>query len=220
MALARALRASGDDDSACLELGAAKATFERIGAARDARAAALALGGETVATSGTAERVTRTFLFTDIVRSTELIRVIGDEAWQDLIRWHDDALRSLVAEHRGEEIRHQGDGLVVSFATPEEAVAAAIAIQRKLAEHRRTHGFAPAVRIGMHRAEATKRGLDYAGVGVHAAARVGALAGDGEILVTRETLEGGTTAFATGDPRTVTLKGIDGSVEVLPVVWR
>jgi len=220
MALARALRASGDDDSACLELGAAKATFERIGAARDARAAALALGGETVATSGTAERVTRTFLFTDIVRSTELIRVIGDEAWQDLIRWHDDALRSLVAEHRGEEIRHQGDGLVVSFATPEEAVAAAIAIQRKLAEHRRTHGFAPAVRIGMHRAEATKRGLDYAGVGVHAAARVGALAGDGEILVTRETLAGGTTAFATGDPRTVTLKGIDGSVEVLPVVWR
>ena len=220
MVLARALRASADEDSACLELGAAKATFERIGAARDARAAAAALGTEALATSGTPERVTRTFLFTDIVRSTELIRVIGDEAWQDLIRWHDEVLRSVIAEHRGEEIRHQGDGLVVSFGPPEDAVAAAVAIQRRLAEHRKTHGFAPAVRIGVHRAEATKRGLDYAGVGVHAAARVGALAGDGEILITQETIEGSPTAFATGDPRAVTLKGIDGSVEVLPIVWR
>ncbi len=221
MLLAQALRASGDEDGARLEVGAAKATFERIGSAREARAAAAALGGEAAPVApGGAERVTRTFLFTDIVRSTELIKVIGDEAWQDLIRWHDDALRSVIAEHRGEEIRHQGDGLVVSFTTPEEAIAAAVAIQRRLAEHRRAHGFAPAVRIGMHRAEATKRGLDYAGVGVHAAARVGALAGDGEILVTRDMLKGSTTAFATGDPRMVTLKGIDGSVEVLPIVWR
>lgn len=220
MLLAQSLRDAGDEDGARLELGAAKATFERIGAARDARAAAAALGGETAAPSGAAERVTRTFLFTDIVRSTELIRVIGDEAWQDLIRWHDEALRSLIAEHRGEEIRHQGDGLVVSFAAPEDAIAAAVAIQRRLAEHRRSQGFAPAVRIGMHRAEATKRGLDYAGVGVHAAARVGALAGDGEILVTRDTLDGVTTAFPLGDPRTAVLKGIDGSVEVLPILWR
>lgn len=72
----------------------------------------------------------------------------------------------------------------------------------------------------MHQAEATKRGLDYAGVGVHAAARVGALAGDGEILVSRDTLDAANTNVSVGDARTVELKGIEGVVEVLPVVWR
>jgi class 3 adenylate cyclase len=219
--IARARRASDDEDGALLELGAAKATFERIGARRDARAAAVELGQDTetpAAPSGA--RVTRTFLFTDIVGSTSLISVIGDEAWQDLIRWHDDALRVVIAEHSGEEIRHQGDGFVVSFADPERAIACAIAIQRRLAEHRRAHGFAPSVRIGIHRTEATQRGLDYAGVGVHEAARVGALAAEGEILVTRATFDAGASAYQTGEPRTVELKGIDEPVDVLPVIWR
>lgn len=220
--IARACRVSGDEDAARLELNAAKTTFERIGAQRDARAAAALLGegAETSVPASTSPRVARTFFFTDIVSSTNLIGVIGDAAWQDLIRWHDDTLRAVIAEHGGEEIRHQGDGLVVAFDDPARAIDCAIAIQRRLAEHRRAHGFAPAVRIGLHRAEATKRGLDYAGVGVHAAARVGALAGDGEILVTRATLDASARACATGDARTVQLKGIVEPVEVLPIVWR
>jgi class 3 adenylate cyclase len=220
--IARACRVSGDEDAARLELNAAKTTFERIGAQRDARAAAALLGegAETSVPASPAPRVARTFFFTDIVGSTNLIGVIGDAAWQDLIRWHDDTLRAVIAEHGGEEIRHQGDGLVVAFDDPARAIDCAIAIQRRLAEHRRAHGFAPAVRIGLHRAEATKRGLDYAGVGVHAAARVGALAGDGEILVTRATLDASARACATGDARTVQLKGIVEPVEVLPIAWR
>jgi class 3 adenylate cyclase len=218
--LARAARAAGDDERARDEFGAAKAIFERIGARRDARIASGELGEHPELAPSEAPRVTRTFLFTDIVDSTKLIGVIGDDAWQDVIRWHDDALRAIIAEHRGEEIRHQGDGLVVSFADPGPALEAAIAIQRRLAEHRRTHGFAPPVRIGVHQTAATQRGLDYAGVGVHEAARVGALAGGGEILVTRATLDASKQTFATSGARTVELKGIAEPVEVLSVSWR
>jgi len=219
MLIAAAARASGDEDAAKLELASAKATFERIGARRDARLAAEALG-ESGAPGTDEARVTRTFLFTDIVNSTKLIGVIGDAAWADLIRWHDDTLRSIVAEHGGEEIRHQGDGLVVSFDEPGGALDCAIAIQRRLADHRRAHGFAPGVRVGLHETEATQRGLDYAGVGVHQAARVGALAGDGEILITRRALDASGRSCATGEPRTAELKGIAEPVEVLPVIWR
>ena len=218
--IARARRAASDEDTARLELGAAKATFERIGARRDARLAASELGDTEAVTETAGPRVTRTFLFTDIVRSTDLIAAIGDDAWQGVLRWHDQALRAVIAEHGGEEIRHQGDGLVVSFAEPRRAIECAIAIQRRLADHRRTQGFAPGVRIGVHRAEATQRGLDYSGVGVHAAARVGALASDGEILVSRETLEASDGAFAADPPRLVELKGIPEPLEVSAVAWR
>ena len=218
--IARAARAAGDEDTARLELGAAKATFERIGARADARAASAALGDAGATDASTQVHVTRTFLFTDIVNSTSLIGVIGDDAWRDLIRWHDDALRSVVAQHEGEEIRHQGDGLVVSFATPDAALECAVGIQRRLAEHRKANGFAPGVRIGVHQADAIRRGLDYAGVGVHEAARVGALAADGEILVTRATLDSTTRPYLSGEPRTVELKGIAQPVQVLTVAWR
>ena len=220
MLIARAARAAGDEDTARLELGAAKATFERIGARRDARSAAAELGETEAMPAPDEAHVTRTFLFSDIVNSTALIGVIGDDAWRDLIRWHDDSLRRCVAEHSGEEIRHQGDGLVVAFASPDQAVSCAVAIQRKLADHRKTHGFAPPVRIGIHRTDAIPRGLDYAGVGVHEAARVGALAREGEILVTRATLDGSKTSFSAGEPRTVELKGIAMPVEVLTVAWK
>lgn len=220
MLIARASRAAGDGETASLELTAARATFERIGARRDARLAADELGPEEDVGAPAGPRVTRTFLFTDIVGSTTLVGAIGDAAWHDLIRWHDDTLRRIIAEHRGEEIRHQGDGFVVAFEDAASAIDCAIAIQRRLAEHRRANGFAPAVRIGVHAADATPRGLDYAGVGIHEAARIGALAGDGEILVTRATLESSGHDVATGPARTVSLKGIAAPVEVLPVAWR
>lgn len=219
MLLARAARATGDEDDARLELAAAKATFERIGARMQARNAAQALGdGETTASDE--PRVARTFLFTDIVSSTQLVGVIGDDAWTDLIRWHDDALRAVIAEHGGEEIRHQGDGFAVAFDDAGHAIDCAVGIQRRLADHRKTAGFAPAVRVGVHYADAFQRGLDYAGVGVHEAARVGALAEGGEILTTRATLDAAASPYATGASRTVQLKGIAEPVEVVSVSWR
>lgn len=217
--IAGAAGALGDADTARLELQTAKTTFERIGARRDARIAAEQLGADTIGAPAEA-RVARTFLFTDIVNSTKLIGVIGDDAWRDLIAWHDDTLRAIVAEHGGEEIRHQGDGLFVCFEAPGAALECAIAIQRRLADHRKAHGFAPAVRIGVHQTEAHQRGLDYAGVGVHEAARVAAVARENEIVVTRATLDTAGGGFTATDARSIEAKGFSEPIEIATVAWR
>ena len=221
LVLAAALRAQGDEAAAKLELQAARSAFERLGARLDIRRASELLGDEAHVTSTepTQDRVTRTFLFTDIVRSTKLVDALGDVAWQDVIRWHDQTLRSLIAEHQGQEIRHQGDGFFVSFASAADAIDCAIAIQRRLAEQRRAQGFAPQVRIGMHTADAHRRGLDYTGFGIHEAARIGGVAGTDEILVSAATLESAGKAYPS-NKRTVTLKDIAEPVEVASIDWR
>jgi class 3 adenylate cyclase len=221
LVLAAALRAQGDEAAAKLELQAARSAFERLGARLDIRRASELLGDEAHVTSTepTQDRVTRTFLFTDIVRSTKLVDALGDVAWQDVIRWHDQTLRSLIAEHQGQEIRHQGDGFFVSFANAAEAIDCAIAIQRRLADQRKAQGFAPQVRIGMHTADAHRRGLDYTGFGIHEAARIGGVAGTDEILVSAATLESAGKAYPS-EKRTVTLKDIAEPVEVASIDWR
>src|SRR6185295_2420355 len=179
--LADALREQGDGMAATLELQAALSTFERLGARRDAQHAGQLLGADAASrpTDAQLETVERTFLFTDIVLSTKLAAAIGDDAWKDLIRWHDQTLRALIAEHRGEEIRPTGDGFFVAFASPTDAIDCAVTIQRRLNEQRKQQGFALQVRIGMHTAVAHRRGLDYAGVGIHEAARIAGAAGAG-----------------------------------------
>jgi class 3 adenylate cyclase len=214
--LGRAHREAGTPEEAALELEAARSTFERLGAGPDAERSRRLLAELHEGDRG--RRVRRTFLFTDIVDSTRLIGVIGDEAWGDVRRWHDQTIRSLVARHGGEEVKATGDGFFLAFPDPRSAVDCAVAIQRALAEHRRSAGFAPRVRIGGHSAEATRAGDDYLGQGVHLAARVAAVAGGGEILVTPETLARGID-HPVGGPRPVELKGIPGTVEVRAVEW-
>src|SRR6185295_4587825 len=112
---------------------------------------------------------------------------IGDEAWEHLLRWHDDTLRAVFIDHGGEVVNSTGDGFFVAFDSTSAAITCATAVQRALAEQRRTHGFAPAVRIGVHSAAATRRGSDYSGKEVHVAARTAALARGGEILASAAT---------------------------------
>jgi class 3 adenylate cyclase len=163
------------------------------------------------------QRVQRTFMFTDIVGSTGLLEAVGDEAWQSLLSWHDQMMRSLFTANRGEEVAATGDGFFVAFESPDDALACAAAIQRRLAEHRRTAGFAPQVRIGLHASDATKVGRNFTGKGVHEAARIGALAEGGEIVASADTATGG--RFATSDLRTVTVKGIADPIDVVTVDW-
>jgi class 3 adenylate cyclase len=160
-------------------------------------------------------------MFTDIVSSTDLLGVIGDEAWEELLGWHDQTLRSSFASFGGRVAHHTGDGFFVAFDRSAAALECAVAIQRALAEHRQAHGFAPRVRIGVHEAEATRRGEDYSGGEVHRAARVAALAEGGEILVTAETM-GAVDAqvFDVSPPRTVTAKGIAEPFDVVTLMWR
>ena len=112
-------------------------------------------------------RVVKTFMFTDIVGSTNLLELLGDEAWHDLLRWHDETLRGLFGSFQGEEVVATGDGFFVGFDTPDDAIACAVAVQRTLLEHRQKHGFAPQVRVGVHASGATQVGRNFQGMGVH-----------------------------------------------------
>ena len=163
-------------------------------------------------------REVRTFMFTDIVGSTALVEAIGDEAWGDLLRWHDETLRGCFERHAGEEVHRTGDGFFVAFADAGSALACAAEIQRSLADHRRDHGFAPGVRIGLHSAEATRTRGDYEGAGVHAAARIAALANGGEVLASQETVDG-IEGVVAEEPREVTLKGLAEPVRVAAIDW-
>ena len=169
---------------------------------------------EIAAAGGTA----RTFMFTDIVGSTALLETIGDDAWTALRSWHDATLRRLFASNGGVEVDHAGDGFFVTFASPVPAVACAIAIQQTLAEHRRTAGFAPGVRIGLHYGEAVPSGAGWAGREVHVAARLMARAGAGEIVASAATLAAAGQSAVGAEP--VSLPGLAGTVAAAPVPWR
>jgi class 3 adenylate cyclase len=215
--LATALRLLGRDDEAHLELRAARDEFRRLGAVRDEATADDAI--RATAARQTAPTIAhKTFMFTDIVASTNLAEAMGDEAWEHVLRWHDDTLRALFIDHGGEVVNSTGDGFFVAFDSASSAIACAKAVQRALAEQRRTHGFAPAVRIGLHSAAATRRGSDYSGKDVHVAARIAAIARGGEILASAATAALAEPHTMT-NPRTVSLKGVSGDVEVVSVAW-
>ena len=210
MLLGSALRRRGDEHGATVELEGALAAYERLGAALD-----VARVKELLGRVGTR----RTFLFTDIVDSTKLLETLGDDKWRRLLARHDELLRERIVESGGEVIKKTGDGFFASFETPKSAIEAAIAIQRALAEEI----VAPDVRIGAHAGEAFRTGADssdYGGQGVHLAARVGAAASAGEILVSSETLDGAASSFRVGEPRAETLKGFATPVELVAVEWR
>lgn len=214
--LARAYLEAGDRDAAEMEVAAAAAAFESLGATVDLeRVRSLGRAGRArPAGPARARRAVRTFMFTDIVGSTGLIDVIGDEAWGRLLAWHDATIRALLREHGGREIHHAGDGFFVAFESADGAIDCALAIRRTLADHRRDHGFAPSVRIGLHTAEALQTATGYEGGGVHAAARVGALAGGDEILATRPTVDAAERAVAHGPWQAQKLRGFRSPVEV------
>jgi|tagenome__1003787_1003787.scaffolds.fasta_scaffold20978685_2 class 3 adenylate cyclase len=194
--LARALSDLGKEHDARLALRSAHAVFSSLGARPDAADAAAALAGLGASHDELARPTARAFLFTDIVSSTALLEAIGDRAWQQLVSWHDAALRAEFAAHRGEEVDHAGDGFFVAFET----------------------GFAPSVRMGVHAADVLAGDGAYRGRGVHVAARIASAATTDEILVSLDCLQGD-VAGTVGEPRTLVLKGVAEPVEVVSVLW-
>jgi class 3 adenylate cyclase len=128
-------------------------------------------------------------------------------------------LRSCFARFGGEEIKHEGDGFFVAFSSPAPAIECALAIQRRLASHRQSAGFAPAIRVGVHTAEANRAGLDYTGRGVNEAARIAGAAAGGEILASAATFGTARGRFAEVNRRSVELKGIAAPVELVSIDW-
>ena len=213
--LARAYAADGNHAEAMQELRGAQATFERLGAFGEMERMEPLL---TKPQEGA--RLVRTFVFTDIVDSTRLVEFLGDQAWEDLLRWHDRTLRAAFAQHHGEEVKHEGDGFFVAFRDAEEAIDCAVVVQQALANHRREHGFAPRMRIGIHTAAANERQGDYSGKGVHAASRVASAAGPDEILVSRDAIDAAGTSFDVDQRRVLELKGLAEPVEVGSINWQ
>ena len=133
------------------------------------------LTGERLAVE--ADRILATVLFTDIVRSTERAASLGDRRWGSLLDLHDRAVRNQLRRFRGKEIKTTGDGFLASFDGPARAIRCAWAIEKATAE------LGIELRAGLHTGECEVRGNDLGGLAVHIAARVGALAAAGEVLV-------------------------------------
>ncbi|MGZ8650715.1 MAG: alpha/beta fold hydrolase [Actinomycetota bacterium] len=125
------------------------------------------------------DRVLATVLFTDIVGSTARSAELGDRAWGELLHRHHAAVRALLGRFRGTEVDTAGDGFFATFDGPARAVRCA----RAIIEAVRALGLE--VRAGIHTGEVTNRGPDVHGIAVHIGARVGALAGPSEVLVSQ-----------------------------------
>ncbi len=164
--------------------------------------------------------VEKTFLFTDVVGSTALLEVVGDEAWTALRAWHDTTLRKLFGGFGGTEIDHAGDGFFVVFDLPGPAIRCAIAIQRVLAAQRRASGFAPNVRLAVHRGSARRSGPGFTGRDVHLAARLLDHAAAGQIVATAVTIDALGDQVSATTTEVVELRGIEGRVGIARVSWR
>jgi class 3 adenylate cyclase len=124
-----------------------------------------------------AERVLTTIVFTDIVGSTERAAALGDDRWHALLDNHDIVIRHQLERFRGREVNTVGDGFVALFTSPSIAIDCAGAIVDAVLP------LGIEVRVGIHAGEVEVRGADIAGMAVHIGARVSALAGPSEVLV-------------------------------------
>ena len=215
--LGRALRQSGDEAGARREGEAALGVFERLGAGPDAALAKRWLEDPAPLKASEPAIAQRTLFFSDIVGSTQLVEAIGDQSWTELVAWLDGSMRECFKSHGGEEVDHAGDGFFVAFPDSKSALDCAVSIQRDLADHRRKHGFAPRVRIGIHATSASHAGGRYQGRGVHEASRIAALAGPDEIVASRATVP---PSFRVSEPREATVKGISRPLELVTIDWK
>lgn len=158
------------------------------------------------------DRVLATVLFTDIVDSTRRAAEMGDRDWHALLDAHDAIVRSQLARFRGREVNTSGDGFLAMFDGPQRAIRCAMAIRDAV----QTLGIQ--VRAGLHTGECEIRGADIGGIGVHIGARVSALAGPNDVLVSstlRDLVIGSGLEFAERGPHQ--LKGVPGEWRLFAV---
>lgn len=127
-----------------------------------------------------------TFLFSDIEGSTVLFRELGD-GYPALLLKHNELLRAVWTEHRGVEVRTEGDSFFVAFPDPTDAIRAGVAAVEALAAHDWPPHAVMRSRIGMHTGVGYARGGDYIAYPVHQAARVGSVGHGGQVIVSHET---------------------------------
>jgi class 3 adenylate cyclase/pimeloyl-ACP methyl ester carboxylesterase len=165
-----------------------------------------------IPTDAKGQRVLATVLFTDIVSSTEQLSASGDEHWRHQLDVHDGVVDTVLAKHGGRRVKHTGDGVFALFDGPTGAAAAAQELIGVLA----TRGIR--IRAGIHTGECERRGEEWSGLAVHTGARIGALAGPGEVLASRTVRDlsaGSGLIFESLGPQQ--LKGLSAEVDVYRV---
>jgi class 3 adenylate cyclase len=158
------------------------------------------------------DRVLATVLFTDIVGSTEHAARVGDRRWKDLLTTHDALLGAEVERYRGRVVKSTGDGVLATFDGPGRAIRCACAMRDSV------RSLGVEVRAGLHTGEIELRGDDVAGMAVNIGARVSALAGAGEVLVSstvKDLVAGSGIEFE--DRGEHELKGVPGSWRLFAV---
>ncbi len=158
------------------------------------------------------DRIVATAVFTDIVGSTELAVSLGDKPWRDLLHRHDETTRQELARWRGRLIKATGDGVLATFDSPTQAIRFAKALPSSV------EALGIEVRCGIHTGEMEILDDDVAGLAVHIAARISALAGPSEVLVSRtvKDLVAGTGIDMTSHG-THSLKGVPDEWEIYAV---
>ncbi|MDT5141426.1 MAG: hypothetical protein QOI79_758 [Mycobacterium sp.] len=158
------------------------------------------------------DRVLATVLFTDIVDSTRRAAELGDRDWRALLDAHDAVVRSQLSRFRGREVNTSGDGFLAMFDGPQRAIRCAMAIRDAV------QALGIQVRAGLHTGECEVRGDDIGGIAVHIGARVGALAGPNDVLVSstlRDLVIGSGLEFE--DRGAHELKGVPGEWRLFEV---
>jgi len=159
------------------------------------------------------DRMLATVLFTDIVDSTRRAAELGDRDWRALLDAHDAIVRAQLNRFRGREVNTSGDGFFAMFDGPQRAIRCAMAIRDAV------HTLGIEVRAGLHTGECEVRGDDIGGIGVHIGARVSALAGANDVLVSstlRDLVIGSGLEFE--DRGSHSLKGVPGEWRISAVV--
>jgi pimeloyl-ACP methyl ester carboxylesterase len=158
------------------------------------------------------DRVLATVVFTDIVGSTERAAALGDRRWTELLHDHNEAIRRELARHRGREISTAGDGFLATFDGP----ARAIRFAQAAADAVRVLGID--IRAGVHTGEIELSGEDIRGLAVHIGARIAAIAGPHEVIVSstvKDLVAGSGIVFA--DRGMSALKGVPGKWRLFAV---
>jgi class 3 adenylate cyclase len=155
------------------------------------------------------ERVLATVLFTDVVASTETAARVGDDRWRTMLARHDALLRSEVQRHRGRLVKSLGDGALALFDGPSRAIGCALSVRDAVSE------LGLEIRAGLHTGECELLSdADVGGIAVHIGARVAALAGAGEVLVTSTVRD-----LSVGSPFRLESRG-EQLLKGVPEPWR
>jgi class 3 adenylate cyclase len=161
-------------------------------------------------------------LFSDIEDSTIITERLGDERWLEVLREHNTVFREQIERHEGYEVKSQGDGFMLAFPDPLQALDCAVAVQRAFAERERDPSGEPLrVRMGLHTGEVIASEGDFFGKNVILAARIAGKAVGGEILVSEELRQaaGQDNECSFDEGRDLELKGLAGTHRVYRAEW-